>query len=103
MQHTYFITWPRTMKICQIDVFFTVTRLKMKRRVTYKDSFKDIILHYILQNYLYRLPCVCFSSFCGSVLRQDSSEPSLVLVKPRNDTNNMSCRCDMTEILLKAA
>ena len=28
--------------------------------------------------------------------------PSLVPVKPRKDMNNVSCRCDMTEILLKA-
>ena len=33
---------------------------------------------------------------------KDTSEPSLVLVKPRKDMNNVSCRCDMTEILLKA-
>ena len=42
----------------------------------------------------------CFS---GSVLGKDTSEPCLVLVKPRKDMNNVSCRCDMTEILLKAA
>ena len=41
--------------------------------------------------------------FRGSVLGQDTSEPSLVLVKPRKDMNNVSCRHDMTEILLKAA
>ena len=41
--------------------------------------------------------------FHGSVLGQDTSEPSLVLVKPRKDMNNVSCRHDMTEILLKAA
>ena len=29
--------------------------------------------------------------------------PSLVLVKPRKDMNKVSCRRDMTEILLKAA
>ena len=40
MQHTYFIAWPRVMKIGQIDVLFAVTRAKMKRRVTYKDSFR---------------------------------------------------------------
>ena len=28
--------------------------------------------------------------------------PSLVLVKPRKDMNNVSCRRDITEILLKA-
>ena len=39
----------------------------------------------------------------GSVLGQDTSEPSLVLVKPRKDMNKASCRRDMTEILLKAA
>ena len=41
--------------------------------------------------------------FRGSVLGQDTSKPSLVLVKPRKDMNNVSCRRDMTEILLKAA
>ena len=41
--------------------------------------------------------------FRGSVLGQDTSEPSLVLVEPRKDMNNVSCRHDMTEILLKAA
>ena len=41
--------------------------------------------------------------FHGSVLGQETSEPSLVLVKPRKDMNNVSCRCDMTEILLKVA
>ena len=41
--------------------------------------------------------------FRGSVLGQDTSEPSLVLVEHRKDMNNVSCRRDMTEILLKAA
>ena len=41
--------------------------------------------------------------FCGSVLGQDTSEPSLVLLKPRKDMNNVSCRRDLTEILLKPA
>ena len=41
--------------------------------------------------------------FRGSVLGQDTSEPSLVLVKSRKDMKNVSCRRDMTEILLKAA
>ena len=41
--------------------------------------------------------------FRGSVLGQDTSEPSLVLVKPGKDMNNVNCRRDMTEILLKAA
>ena len=41
--------------------------------------------------------------FCGSVLEQDTSEASIVLVKPRKDMNNVNCRRDMTEILLKAA
>ena len=34
---------------------------------------------------------------------QDTSEPSLVLVKPRKDMNNVSCHRDMTGILLNAA
>ena len=41
--------------------------------------------------------------FRGSILGQDTSEPSLVLVKPRKTMNNVNCRRDMTEILLKAA
>ena len=41
--------------------------------------------------------------FSGSVLGQDTSELSLVLVKPRKDMNNMSCRREMTEILSKVA
>ena len=44
---------------------------------------------------------LCFN-LEGGVLGQDTSEPSLVLVKPRKDMNNVSCRRDMTEILLKA-
>ena len=43
MQHNYFIAWSRIMKIGQFDVMFAVTRSKMKRRVTYKDSYKDIM------------------------------------------------------------
>ena len=38
--------------------------------------------------------------FCGSVLGQDTSEPSLVLVK---DMNKVSFCCDLTEILSKVA
>ena len=41
--------------------------------------------------------------FRWSVVGQDTSEPSLVLVKPRKDMNNVSCRRYMTEMLLKAA
>ena len=41
--------------------------------------------------------------FHGNVLGQDTSEPSLVLVKPRKNMNNVSCCRDMTEILLKVA
>ena len=40
--------------------------------------------------------------FRGSVLGQDTSEPNLVLMKPRKDMNNVSCRRDITEILSKA-
>ena len=43
MQHSYFIAWPRIMKIGQIDVLFAVTRSKMERWVTYKDSFKEMM------------------------------------------------------------
>ena len=41
--------------------------------------------------------------FVGVSLGQTLQSPSLVLVKPRKDINNVSCRRDMTEILLKAA
>ena len=52
MQRTYFVAWPRILKIGQIDVLFTVTRSKMKRRVTYTTqnllritfSFNDLML-----------------------------------------------------------
>ena len=67
------------------------------------------VLHGSVVKYLTRNPGVLGSShtgfsgfFCGSLLGQDTSEPSLVLVKPRKDMNNVSCHHDMTEILLKA-
>ena len=40
--------------------------------------------------------------FVGVSLGKTLQSPSLVLVKPRKDMNNVSCHCDMTEILLKA-
>ena len=43
MQHTYSIALPRIMKIGQNDVLFAVTRSTMKRRVTYKSRFEDIM------------------------------------------------------------
>ena len=50
------------------------------------------------------LSCTRFSGFFrGSVLGQDTSEPSLVLVKTRKDMNNVGCCRDWTEIPLKAA
>ena len=50
MQHTcnYFIAWPRLTKIGQTGVLFAITVSKMKRRVTYKDSFMDILYYYII-------------------------------------------------------
>ena len=44
-----------------------------------------------------------FGFFRGSVLGKTLQSPSLVLVKPRKDMNNVSGRRRMTEILLKAA
>ena len=41
--------------------------------------------------------------FPGNDLGQDTSEPSLVLAKPRKDMNKVSCRRDTTKILLKVA
>ena len=43
------------------------------------------------------------SGFVGVSLGKTLQSPSLVLVKPRKDMNNVICRRDMTEILLKAA
>ena len=40
--------------------------------------------------------------FVGVSLGKTIQSLSLVLVKPRKDMNNVSCRHDMTEILLKA-
>ena len=40
--------------------------------------------------------------FVGVSLGKTLQSPSLVLVKPRKDMNNVSCRRDMTEIFLKA-
>ena len=59
---------------------------------------------------LTRNPGVLGSSRTGSSgffvrvsLGKTLQSPSLVLVKPRKDMNNVSCRRDMTEILLKVA
>ena len=41
--------------------------------------------------------------FMGVSLSKTLQSPSLVLVKPRKDINNVSCRRDMTEILFKVA
>ena len=41
--------------------------------------------------------------FVGVSLGMTLQSPSLVLVQPRKDMNNLNCRRDMTEILLKAA
>ena len=41
--------------------------------------------------------------FMGVSLGKTLQSPSLVLVKPRKDMNNVNCRRDMTEILLKVA
>ena len=41
--------------------------------------------------------------FVGVSLGKTLESPSLVLVKPGKDMNSVSCRRDMTEILLKVA
>ena len=41
--------------------------------------------------------------FRGSVLGQDTSEPQPSTGETQEDVNNVNCRRDMTEILLKAA
>ena len=41
--------------------------------------------------------------FVGVSLDKTLQRPSLVLVKPRKDMNDMNCHRDMTEILLKMA
>ena len=77
---------------------------------TFPSSSKNRVPRGSVVKCLTRNPGVLGSSrtrssgfFRGSVLGQDTSEPSLVLVKPRKDMNNVSCRLDMTEILLKVA
>ena len=64
MQHNYFIAWPRITKLGQIDVLFAVTGSKIKRQVTYKDSFKDIMKYYIIsfQTIFIGYPVFPFSS-----------------------------------------
>ena len=66
MQHNYFIAWPRIMKIGQIDVLFAVTRSKMKRQISYKDSFKDIMLYYIISSQTIFIGYLVFL-FCPSI------------------------------------
>ena len=69
------------------------------------------VLHGSLVNCFTRKPGVLGSSctrssiffFIRVSLGKTLQSPSLVLVKPRKDMNNVSCRCDLTEILLKAA
>ena len=63
MQHYYFITWPRIMKIGQIDVLFAVTRSKVKHQVTYKDIFKgyNVILHDIRKTIFLGYPLTLYS------------------------------------------
>ena len=54
-----------------------------------------------------RVPCSSRTGSCGFFvgvyLGKILQSPSLVLVKPRKDMNNVSCCSDMTEILLKMA
>ena len=58
MQHTYFMAWPRIMKIGQIDVLFAVTRSKKKRREPIKIVLRiqcNIILYPLkLSAFLFR-------------------------------------------------
>ena len=44
-----------------------------------------------------------YEIFVGVSLGMTLQSPSLVLVKSRKDMNNVSCRRDVIEILLKAA
>ena len=41
--------------------------------------------------------------FHGRVLGQDTSEPQPSTGETQEDMNHVSCRCDITEILLKVA
>ena len=68
------------------------------------------VLHSSVVKCLTRNPEVLGSSrtgssvfFVGMSLGKTLQSPSLVLVKPRKDIKSVSCRHDMTEILLKAA
>ena len=47
--------------------------------------------------------CDALFSFRKSVLGETLQSPYPVLVKPRKDMKNVSCRRDVTEILLKGA
>ena len=75
----------------------------------------NLFLHYMgvlfgsVVKFLTRNPGVLGSSrtgspgfFGGSVLGQDTSEPQPSTGETQEDMKNVSCQCDMTEILLKA-
>ena len=49
------------------------------------------------------IPLFPLGFFEGASLGKTLQSPSLVVVKPRKDMDNVSCRPDITEILLKAA
>ena len=69
-----------------------MTKKVERKREELKVSLSDCCLSYALNCRL--------DTHLDSRSLSDSS--SLVLVKPRKDMNNVSCRCDITEILLKA-
>ena len=77
-----------------------------KNLVVWRFTLPKRVPHGSVVKCLTHNPGVLGSSHTGSsgfFLGQDTSDPSLVLVKPRKDMNNVSCRHDMTEILLKVA
>ena len=62
------------------------------------------LLFYMYQSYRwFYLSTGSFGFFRGSVLGQDASEPQPSTGETQEDVNNVNSRCDMTEILLKAA
>ena len=70
---------PRKMKIGQIDVLFAVTRSKMKRRVTYKDSFKDIYRIFVFfsvkdGNLFHRVDTICNISTSGAATSENVTD-----------------------------
>ena len=97
-----------------LDPSFLAVLLKVVCRKTqkiYSRTGKEGVPRGSVVKCLTRNPVVQGSSrttssgffFVGVSVGQTLQSPSLIIVKPRKDMNNVSCRRDMTEILLKTA